>query len=118
MFSFQEYLLGWSIYLVSVLGLLLIAWHITRPIPWLYIQQPLRLVLATFLLLPTTVENAPLHLAPAWIKGLLQLVFGDMEGFLPVGRYLLLAVLLALLLYFLLAIGLFIYQRQVSDRSS
>ena len=114
MFSFQEYIIGWLIYFASVIGLLAISWGMTRCIPWRYVQQALRLIVATFLLLPAGVDSSTTHMAPAWIKGFLLLVFGGMEGFLSVGRYLLLAVSVVFLVYGLLLLAIYLYQKQFS----
>ena len=112
MFSFQEYIIGWVIYLFSTVGLLFVFWHLTRNIPWFYFKQSVRLVMATLLLVPAAVEDADLYLAPAWIKGFLQLIFSGLEGFTPVARGLLISILLAFIIYLLLLIVQTLFRRK------
>ena len=117
MFSPQEYIIGWSLYLLAVLGLLVVFWHITRPIVWVHLKGSLRLLVATLLLLPSSVENAATYWAPAWIKAFLQLVFGGFDEFLPIGKQLLIAILIVLMIYLLLLIALHLYRKRYSNLS-
>jgi hypothetical protein len=113
MFSPQEYIIGWCLYIIAVVGLLVVFWHITRHIPWFYFKQSLRLIVAALLLLPASVEDAAAYWAPAWIKGFLQLVFGGgMEAFIPIGINLLIAALGALLTYLLLTLAIHFYLKK------
>ena len=116
MFSFEEYILSWSVYLLSVSMLMLIFWQLTRCIHWFYWKQSVRLLVAVIFLVPASVEDtagaASGYLAPAWVKALLQLIFSGMEGFLPVARLILLAVLAAFVMYLLLLIAYTLYRRR------
>ncbi len=112
MFSIEEYIIGWAVYLVAVIGLLAVFWRMTRSIPWLYFKQSLRLVVAALLLLPATIEAMPTYWAPAWVKGLLHLIFSGVEGFWPVGRSLLIGVLFTLVVYLVLLIVTHFYQQK------
>lgn len=117
MFSFQEYIIGWAVYLITVIGLLFCTWYITRGIPWLYVKQVLRLIAATLFLTPIAIDNTTAFYAPAWIKAGLQLVFEGVDGFMPVGHLLLMVLLGVLLVYVLLLIGLQLYRRHKNAES-
>ncbi|MGH1486603.1 MAG: hypothetical protein ACRBCI_10315 [Cellvibrionaceae bacterium] len=112
MFSAQEYIVGWLVYLIAVVGLLFIFWRMTRRIPWLYLKQCLRLIVATVLLLPAAVDDATHYWAPAWIKGFLQLVFGEMEQFLPIATNMLIAALGSIIVYVLLVIAMHFFYKE------
>lgn len=102
MFSFQEYIIGWSIYLVATLGVLWVFWRMTRNIPWFYFKQSLRLVVAVFFLVPAAADGVTEYWAPAWIKGILGLVFTGVDALTPVLRGLIIVALIALFVFFIL----------------
>lgn len=106
MFTAEEYITGWCIYLVAVLGLLVLFWVITRDLPWHHLKQSLRLIVATVLLVPGIVENAPGFLAPAWVKGILQLIFTGADGFIPIAQWMSSWLIAVLFIYMFLSIGL------------
>ena len=105
MFSFEEYLWGWGIYLLSAIALLVVFWRLTKAIPWFYFKQCLRLISATLLLTPAIIEDTTYFWSPAWVQGFLQLVFAGTEGFMPIGRHLLIAVCAVLIIYLVILIG-------------
>ncbi len=102
MFSFQEYLIGWGIYLFSVVGLLFVYWRMTRFIPWRYLRDCTRLLGAVFLLLPTVIEESSNYWAPAWIKALLNIIFSEIDAVWPIARLFLIVLLASYLIYFVL----------------
>ncbi len=102
MFSFQEYLIGWGVYLFSVVGLLFVYWRMTRFIPWRYLRDCIRLFGAVFLLLPSMIEEASNFWAPAWIKALLNIIFSELDVVWPIARLFLVALLGTYLIYFVL----------------
>jgi hypothetical protein len=59
-----DYLMAWSIYLLSAAALLLTAWRITRPF-WIWLKDPLRILSAVLLLMPTEVDPEKGYYAPA-----------------------------------------------------
>lgn len=63
----NEYLITWGIYTVAVLGAMLVWWAMTRPIPWRWLKQPLRLLVTALLLVPAPVAADRVELAPAFI---------------------------------------------------
>lgn len=108
MFGPQEHLIGWLIYFGTTMLILVVFWQLTRPIPWLYLKQGLRLVGTIFLLVPIGVEDTSFY-APAWVVGFLQLIFSGVEGFMPIGHLLLTAVLIGLIVYVIASIAWFFY---------
>ena len=61
----NEYLVTWGSYILAVLGVMLVWWAMTRPIPWRWLKQPLRLLLTAILLVPAPVAADRAELAPA-----------------------------------------------------
>lgn len=116
MFSFEEYLMGWGIYLFSVVGLLLVYWRMTRFIRWRYLRDSIRLFGAVFLLLPIAIEESSQYWAPAWIKALLNIVFSEMDAVWPIARLFLVALLATYLAYVvLLFISASVYKVRASN---
>lgn len=78
----NEYLIIWGFYIAAVLGVMLVWWAITRPIPWHWLKQPLRLLLTAVLLVPAPVAADRAELAPAvfiYLFDLLMVKEGDAE---------------------------------------
>lgn len=69
----NEYLVTWSVYILAVLGVMLVWWAMTRPLPWLWLKQPLRLLLTAVLLVPAPVAVDRPELAPAFFVYLFDL---------------------------------------------
>lgn len=113
MYGAQEHIIAWSIYMAVVIGLLGVFWHFTRAISWFYSKQCLRLGAATFLLMPTAASNTSVYWAPAWVVGFLELIFSGLDGFLPIGRLLLMGLLAALLVYLVLVLSICLWRRLV-----
>ena len=113
MFTFEEYIFGWAVYLTSAVGLMGLFWYLTRNF-WFYPKQCLRLLLATLLLLPAEVENASDYLAPAWIKAVLTLIFSGFEAFIPVGNKLLMASSTVIFIYLLILLAGKLYSLKFS----
>ena len=61
----KEYLMVWGVYTLAVLGIMLVWWGMTRPIPWRWIKQPLRLMPMALMLVPAPVAADRIELAPA-----------------------------------------------------
>ncbi|MFK8018268.1 MAG: hypothetical protein AB8B86_00725 [Pseudomonadales bacterium] len=62
----NDYLVMWAVYLLGVVGLLIVAWRLTRSWPrWLSLS--LRFILACLLLVPAMVESERHQYAPAWV---------------------------------------------------
>ncbi len=71
MLTDNEYLIAWSLYLVSVIGLGAVWWRITRPLPVRWLQNLLRVLYFALLVTPAVVvEDNATRMAPAamiWI---------------------------------------------------
>lgn len=64
--SSNDYLLAWLVYLLGVVGLLIVAWRLSRSWPrWLSLS--LRFVFACMLLVPAVVESERVQYAPALV---------------------------------------------------
>lgn len=66
MLSVTDYLMAWSIYLLSATALLITAWRLSSWM-WAGIKDPLRVMCAVILLTPASVDGNPAHLAPAFV---------------------------------------------------
>ena len=105
MFSAEEYLLGWLLYLSAVAGLLTVCWRITRNVLSRYhIRQLVRLSVAILLLSPYLVNNESHYLAPAWAMAAMDMLFSDGMAFWRAGGPLLVIWCITLFLYGLLTL--------------
>ena len=118
MFSFQEYVIGWSIYLFAVVALLFVFWRMTRFISWAYVRDCVRLLGAVFLLLPVTVDDSTYYWAPAWIKALLNIIFENIDVFWSIAQLFLLALCVTYLVYFLLSFFILLFNKARPQRTS
>lgn len=78
----NEYLITWGFYTAAVLGVMLVWWAMTRPIPWRWLKQPLRLLVTALLLVPAPVAADRVELAPAifiYLFDVLMVKEGDAE---------------------------------------
>lgn len=114
MFTFEEYLIGWLIYMALIIGVLAVFWWLTKSIPWVYAKNVLRLIASAILLVPVRVPDTEAFWAPAWIVGALELIFGGLEAFIPVAQVLLIAIGVTLLIYCLLVLILWIVRSKRS----
>jgi|GEM_PF-756046 len=112
MFTVEQYVIGWSVYLLAVIGLLAVFWRMTRIIRWFYPRQVLRLIAAAFLLTPYSINEASEYLAPAWLMAGLEMVFSGLDGFERAGRPTITAALIALIVYLVMAVGVYVYRRK------
>jgi len=105
MFSAEEYLLSWSIYLSAAIGLIMVFWRLTRDmVSWLYVRQLLRLSIAILLLTPYFVDESGDYLAPAWAMAGLDMLFSGVTAFWRAGGPLLIIWCTTVLLYYLLVV--------------
>ncbi|MFT6388212.1 MAG: hypothetical protein ACJAUP_001589 [Cellvibrionaceae bacterium] len=111
MFSFQQYISAWLFYIVCVVFLLAVFWRISKNIPWLHVKQCARLAVASLFLVPAIVEGTTIYWSPAWIKGLLTLIFSGQEGIFPMAKVLLTAVLASFIIYFFILMALYFYKQ-------
>ena len=107
-----DYLMAWSVYLLSAGILLLALWRMTRPL-WGWLRDLLRIAVVVTLLLPANIDEGGGHLAPAAFIVLFELLsqpdggLGPLIGvrLLLVALFALVGILLLRLLWFLLVTG-------------
>lgn len=107
MAQFGEYTIAWLAYLVSVIGLLVVAWRVFRGIPWCYVRRVLWLTVAVLLLTPaigtelvaTDSASSQNYWAPAWLIGSLEALFGGVDTAIPVAQMVGIVLLVVLAVY-------------------
>jgi len=92
----NEYLVTWAVYYGAALGVLLVWWRMTKPIPWVPLKQLLRVLLAAAVLVPAPVDSQSIELAPALFVLLFDLLLIQEGGALRASVYLLYGVVLGL----------------------
>ena len=86
MFSTEEYIVSWLIYLSASTGLLLVVWRTPKNMgSWHYFRQLLQLSIAVLLLTPFTVNESSNYLAPAWTIASLDMIFVEANNFWRAG---------------------------------
>lgn len=97
MLSSHDYLIAWSVYLLSATVLLITGWRLTSWM-WSWVKDPLRVMAAVLLLTPASVDGDPAHLAPALIIVGFELLTAEDGGLGPLlGVRLLLILIFAVL---------------------
>lgn len=97
MLSNSDYLMAWSIYLLSATVLLITGWRLTSWM-WCWAKDALRVVSAVLLLTPASVDGDPAHLAPALVIVGFELLTAEDGGLGPLlGVRLLLILIFAVL---------------------
>lgn len=92
----NEYLVTWAVYYGAALGVLLVWWRMTKPIPWVPLKQLLRVLLAAAVLVPAPVDSQSIELAPALFVLLFDLLLIQEGDALRASVYLLYGVVLGL----------------------
>lgn len=92
----NEYLVTWAVYYGAALGVLLVWWRMTKPIPWVPLKQLLRVLLAAAVLVPAPVDSQSAELAPALFVLLFDLLLIQEGDALRASVYLLYGVVLGL----------------------
>jgi len=77
MYTQEEYLYGWLLYLAGVALLMGCGWLLTARLRWKPLRQVLRLLAAVLLLVPWYANPDMAYLAPAWIIAGFEGVFED-----------------------------------------
>lgn len=93
----NEYLVTWAVYYGAALGVLLVWWRMTKPIPWVPLKQLLRVLLAAAVLVPAPVDSQSAELAPALFVLLFDLLLIQEGDALRASVYLLYGVVLGLI---------------------
>lgn len=99
MLDYTEYTIVWCLYLLAMVGLLVVWWRITRPIPWTTPKQLLRVLLAAPLLIPAPVAVGTSDWAPAIFVLLFDMTLVDESAPLRALPFLIYALILGLLLF-------------------
>lgn len=98
----KGHFLAWVYYLIGAVGLMAVWWFLTRKISHMLTRNMVRLVVAVILIMPYPVLPDQSFLAPAVIMSALEGLFVDGGDFARAGVPLVIAILVALLLYILL----------------
>lgn len=117
MFSTAEYLSNWGLYLLSAVGLMVVWWRLTGYLRIPVLRNMLRLSAAVALVLPYPVPEQEAFLAPAIMMTFLEGLFFEDYGFAHAGIPLLLAVVLANVLYLIVDLLLHIFRRKSGNDS-
>lgn len=107
MLDYLEYTITWAIYLAGALGLIMVWWRITRPIPWYTIRQAFRVLFAAPILVPVPVLAGATDWAPALFVLMLDSLLAQDADTARVFPYLIYALVLGLVA--LVIDGLFRY---------
>lgn len=99
MISSQEYLVSWGLYLLGVLGLMIVWWVMTQRIRLGWLRNMLRITVLVALLMPYPVPEQEAFLAPALMMTFVEGLFFEKYGFAHAGIPLVLAIVLANILY-------------------
>lgn len=75
MYTQEEYLYGWLIYLGSAAVLIVCGWLLTAKIPWAGLRNMIRLLAVVALLVPWYADADMTYLAPAWIIAAFEGIF-------------------------------------------
>ncbi len=118
MFTAEEYLTGWLIYLSGAICALVVWWFMTKKIPYKTPRNILRLCVTVVLIMPYPVAYQDPHLAPAFFTSMLEGVFIKDQGFARAGVPVLLAMAISIALYLLIdfAWQLFWQKRQIKNK--
>lgn len=77
MYTQEEYLYGWLLYLAGVVLIMGCGWMLTARIRWKPVRHSLRLLAAVLFLVPWYANPDMAYLAPAWIIAGFEGVFED-----------------------------------------
>lgn len=112
----NDYLLMWSLYLLGVIGLLIVAWRLTRSWPkWLSVS--LRFVGACLLLVPAVVDKEQGLYAPALVVGPFEWLSKSPEHAAPAISALIMWTGIALIVIVIAQLGTHFLRRKTVDPS-
>lgn len=113
----NEYTVTWCIYLLACIGVFIVVWRISRSWP-LFPRQALRFIVACIVLVPVEVEAGKELLAPAFIVAIFEVVTKGGDGAVPALSALVLATILALLVYCAWWAGKYFYRKKYASARS
>lgn len=98
MFSPEEYLNAWLIYLGGVVLMMACWWYLTHFLRWREFRQLSRIVVGTILLVPWYTDATGHYLAPAVIVAVVDALTLGVEAFWRAGTPLLIALIIGVVL--------------------
>lgn len=98
MFSPEEYMKAWLMYLAGVVLMMACWWYLTHFFRWRELKHLSRLIVAVILVMPWYTDAAGDYLAPAAIIALVDALTINAEAFWRAGTPLLLAIIAAVVL--------------------
>lgn len=113
MLQLQEYSLVWAIYYVAIVGLLMVTWRLFKGIPWRYLRRLLWITVLVLLATPAIGQSN--YWAPAWIIGILELLFGGVESAEPAGRILLMMWVVCVTSYTVVSLIKFLFKLKAAQ---
>ncbi len=78
----SDYIMAWSIYLLSSVAVMVVFWRVSSRI-WAWLRDALRVILAVVVLTPASVDGTQEHLAPAAIVVLYEFLTAPDGGLGP-----------------------------------
>lgn len=114
--SAEAYRITWALYVCGAIGLFIVFLRMTRDLRADWLRQPLRVLVAVWLLLPCPVDKGYSEWAPALLMFAFEGIFGGAEGAMRTGKPLLIMSGIALLVAALPLMWLNHYRRQGLQR--
>ena len=97
----SSYLMAWSAYLLSAVGLVFVFWRMTKNLKFRRTRRSLRSLVAVILFTPINIIEDSIWLAPAYLVGAYDWVLGKAENALEAGIYIAVAYILMMFLIML-----------------
>lgn len=98
MFTQEEYIWAWGVYLLGACACMAVFWVLTQKIVWREVRDVLRIVAGVFMLVPWYSSEGSGYLSPAWIASILEGLFEGPGAFWRAGTPLIVALICALAL--------------------
>ncbi len=80
--TMSDYIMAWSIYLLSAVAVMSVFWRLTAGF-WSWVSDALRVMLAVVFLVPASVDGTQEHLAPALFVVVYELLTAPEGGLGP-----------------------------------
>lgn len=116
MFSTEEYLTTWAVYLLSAAGLMVVWWYLTGFLRIGVLRNMLRVSAAVALIMPYPVPEQEAFLAPAIMMTFLEGLFFEDYGFSHAGIPLLIIVVLANVIYLIIDLLLHLVRGKPAEK--
>lgn len=116
MFTQEEYIWAWTVYLIGASLFLLCWWLLSAKIKWRGLRHVSRIVVAVLFLTPWYTESQSEYLSPAWLASGIEGAFEGPEAFWRAGYPLLAATLGALIISSIVYTALWFKSRRPQER--